>query len=85
MLDFIQPKFAWLLSTFHNNETLVWSRLQVAMGSAWFALSAADLTPLQLNPKYMMGWMMFNGFISEMLRRNRETDLDGDHNDHKEH
>jgi hypothetical protein len=72
MLAFITEKGAWLLSTFHGNETLVWARLQVALGAAWMSLSAADLTPLHIEPKYMMGWMMFNGFVSEMLRRNRE-------------
>jgi hypothetical protein len=82
MWAFLQPKFAWIIGTFHNNETLVWSRVQMAIGAAWMALSAADLTPLHLDPKYMMGWMMFNGFISEMLRRNREEFKDDDHKDH---
>lgn len=72
MWEFIKEKGSWVVSTFHANETIVWSRLQILLGSAWFALSSADLTPLHIDPKYMMGWMMFNGFVSEMLRRNRE-------------
>jgi hypothetical protein len=78
MLEFLQPKFAWLIDTFHANETIVWARLQVLIGSVWLVLSTQDLTPLHIDPKYMMYWTIFNGIVSEMLRRNRETNLDGD-------
>jgi hypothetical protein len=53
---------------FRNSETIFWSRLQVLVGSLWVALSASDLSPL-LNPKYMAIWLIFNGFITEYLRR----------------
>jgi hypothetical protein len=76
MYRLAKENFCSFIGTFRGSETIIWARLQVALGAAWLVLSRADLTPLDLKPEYAMYWMLFNGFISEMLRRNRE-DWDG--------
>lgn len=81
MWNFVRDKCIWVYGTFHNNETIFWARFQVAIGAAWMALSAADLTPIIVNPKYIAYWTIFNGFVSEMLRRSR---AEFDHRDDKD-
>lgn len=71
MYEFVKREAILFHSTFHDSETILWARFQVAVGSAWLALSSADLTPIIVNPKYIAYWTIFNGFITEMLRRSR--------------
>jgi hypothetical protein len=78
MWQFAHDKFLYTVETFRGSETIIWARAQVALGAAWMALSAADLTPIIVNPKYVAYWTIFNGFVSEMLRRNREEWKDDD-------
>jgi hypothetical protein len=69
---------AWWTSfqhSFHDSEVIVFARFQVVFGILWGILQVTDLAPLIDNPKYYTGWLMFSGFITEMLRRNRATDL----------
>jgi hypothetical protein len=80
MWEFVKREAIYLHGTFHDSETILWARLQVAIGSAWLALSTADLTPIIVNPKWIAYWTIFNGFVSEMLRRSRaEFDGSDDH------
>lgn len=72
MYEFLKREAGYLHSTFHDSETILWARFQVAVGSAWLALSTADLTPIIVNPKIIAYWTIFNGFVTEMLRRSRE-------------
>ena len=78
MWQFARDKTLYTVATFRGSETIIWARLQVALGAAWMALSAADLTPVIVNPKYVAYWTIFNGFVSEMLRRSREEWGGGD-------
>jgi hypothetical protein len=71
------------IRTFHSNETIIWARIQVMLGAAWLAVSAADLTPIIVNPKYVAYWTIVNGFISEMLRRSRAEFSPADDKDSK--
>lgn len=71
------------VATFHGNETIVWARLQVALGAAWLAISGADLSPIIVNPKWIAYWTIFNGFVSEMLRRARADFTGADDKDSK--
>jgi hypothetical protein len=69
---------AWWASfqhSFHDSEVIVFARLQVLFGVVWGVLTATDLAPLINNPKYLTSWVLFSGFVTEMLRRNRATDL----------
>ena len=69
---------AWWASfqhSFHDSEVIVFARIQVIAGIVWGILTVTDLAPLIDNPKYYTGWLMFSGLITEMLRRNRATDL----------
>ena len=79
---------AWWASfhhSFHDSEVIVFARLQVIFGLVWGILTVTDLSPLIENPKYITGWLLFSGMITEMLRRNRATDLDARRDDHDDH
>lgn len=68
----VKKFWAWykpIHDSFHDSEVILWSRLQVLGGAAWFAASTADLTPLVSNPKYVSAWVLFNGVVTEYLRR----------------
>lgn len=69
MWNFVRDKCIYAYFSFHNNETIIWARIQVALGAAWLALSGTDLSVFIENPKILGGWMFLNGFISEYLRR----------------
>lgn len=59
---------------FLRSETILWARLQVIVGAVWTALSATDLAPL-LNPKWLTYWLIFNGVVTELLRRRNDPTL----------
>ena len=70
---------AWALSfhaSFHDSEVILFARIQVLFGIAWAILSVTDMAPLITNPKYLTAWLLGSGMVTEMLRRNRATDLD---------
>ena len=69
MWEFIKDKVSYTWGTFHNNETIIWGRLQVALGSAWVAFSGSDLSKIIENPKYLGYTLMVVGFVTEYLRR----------------
>lgn len=58
--------------SFHDSEVILWARIQFIAGAAYAVLSTSDLSPVISNPKYLWGWMMFNSFVTEYLRRRRE-------------
>jgi hypothetical protein len=60
---------------FRNSETILWSRLQVLVGAIWVVLSAADLSPV-LSGKYLTYWLVFNGVVSELIRRRGTETVD---------
>lgn len=58
---------------FYNSALVLWSRLQVLLGSIVAVLLITDMTPW-LPAKYLAIWIPINGVISEYLRRtNTET------------
>lgn len=59
-----------------RSEVVAWARIQVLVGAVWMALSASDLSPL-LDPKYLTYWLIFNGIITELLRRRGTEYRDG--------
>jgi hypothetical protein len=69
MWNFVRDKCIWVYFSFHNNETIIWARIQILLGSAWLALSNSDLSVFIENPKILGYWMFLNGFVSEYLRR----------------
>jgi len=76
MWEFIRNKTVWVYGTFHNNETILWGRFQVALGAAWVAITQSDLSKIIENPKYLGYALMAIGFITECLRR-RNADFTG--------
>jgi len=76
MWEFVKAKVTYVKGTFHNNETIIWARLQVAGGAAWVAFSGSDLSKIIENPKYLGLTMLAIGFITEYLRR-RNADFTG--------
>ena len=62
-------------ASFHKSGTIVFARLQVLLGAVWTVLTMADLAPLISNPKYLTGWLLFSGVVTELTRRSR-TDID---------
>lgn len=78
MWEFIKRECAYLHGTFHDSEVILWSRLNVALGSAWYALQGVDVSPILKDPHYLVLWIIFSNFINEMLRRRRgDYDEDG--------
>lgn len=71
MWEFIKAKYAYIHGSFHESEVIAWSRFNVALGSAWVALQASDISPLVNNPRYMAYYIIFSNFVNEMLRRRR--------------
>lgn len=53
---------------FWRSETILWARAQVAFGIVWGVVSIADMSPL-LTGKWMTIWFIFNGIVTELLRR----------------
>lgn len=81
MLAWIKNEWDYLYGTFHGSETILWSRLNIAIGSAWVALQGSDLSPVISNPKYIAYWVIFSNFINELFRR-RHAEYD-DHGNMK--
>lgn len=73
MLQFIKNAYAYVYGTFHGSESIIWSRFNMAFGSAWLALQGADLSPIFNNPKYLSCWIIFSNFVNEMARRRNAT------------
>jgi hypothetical protein len=78
MYRFLRDKWDYTYGSFHGSEVLIWSRFQVAFGSIWLAVSQSDLSPFISNPKFLSGWLIFNGFVTEYLRRRRAEDFHED-------
>ena len=55
-----------------NSGTILWARINVLFGAVWVTLSQTDLSAV-LNPKYLTYWMIINGIITELVRRNGNT------------
>ena len=71
--------WAWykpIHDSFHDSEVILWARIQVLVGSLWVVASQTDLAPVISNPKYLTYWLIANGVITEVLRRNR-ADFNG--------
>jgi ABC-type thiamin/hydroxymethylpyrimidine transport system permease subunit len=71
--------WAAFVKSFHNSETIFWSRLQVVVGvllpivfTVVQVVTSTDLSPLFSNPKILVGWLIINGLLQEFLRRHRE-------------
>ena len=64
-----------MLHSFHDSEVIVFARVQVLFGVVWGVLTVVDISPILENPKYITGWLLFSGMVTELLRRNRATDL----------
>lgn len=68
----IKDEFGYLVSTFRSNETIIWARIQSVVGAVWAVVSVTDLTQFHLNATYVAYWMVFNGVVTELIRRHRE-------------
>lgn len=60
------------IGTFRSNETIIWARIQMVVGAAWAVLSVTDMAQFHFDPKYVAYWVVFNGFVTELIRRHRE-------------
>jgi len=82
MWNLLRDKSVWVYGTFHNNETILYARVKGMLGCLWFALAGTDLSAIINNPKYLAYWLMFDSFVSEMLRRSRaEFNHSDDHDE----
>lgn len=62
---------------FKNSETILWARIQVAIGVIGTGIVAVDpnlVAPL-IDPKYVPLLFAINGAVTELLRRARAKDL----------
>lgn len=69
MWTWLKTEFWSFHSTFHGSSVILWSRLQMTLGSLWFAFQGVDMSPILTNPKYLMAYMIASNFINETLRR----------------
>ena len=69
-MQWLRQEYDYIYGTFHDSSVIFWSRLQVLLGSLWFALQGVDLSPVLTNPKVLMGYLIVSNFVNEMLRRN---------------
>ena len=51
-----------------NSGTIIWSRIKTFVGIVWTVLASQDLSVI-LNPKWLLYWMVFDGIVSELIRR----------------
>jgi hypothetical protein len=72
MWEFVRGKWVYFRGSFRGSETIIWARLQMALGAAWLALSQTDMSVFISDKKQLAYWFMGNAFITEMLRRHRE-------------
>jgi hypothetical protein len=65
-------------NSFHGSETILWSRFNMLLGSAWIAIQGQDVSPVLHDPKYILYYAVGSNFINETLRRRGATyDDDG--------
>lgn len=78
MLQFLKDKYLYIHNTFHGSEVILWSRINVALGTAWVALQGVDVSPLIKDPKWLVYYIIFSNLVNESLRRHRaEYEHDG--------
>lgn len=78
MWQSIKSTVTYTYASFHGSEVIGFSRLNVMLGSMWFAFQGVDMSPILTNPKHLMGYIIFSNFVNETLRRRKATyDDDG--------
>jgi hypothetical protein len=77
-----------LVASFHDSETIIWSRIQVAIGiiapvvlTLLHVIFAVDLSPLFTDPRWLCLWLILSGFVGEYLRKHREDWSNADQDD----
>jgi hypothetical protein len=66
-------------ATFHQSAVIWFARVQILLGAIWAVLVATDLSSVIGNPKYITGWLIFSGVVTEMTRRARTVQDDDGH------
>jgi hypothetical protein len=78
MVTRIKAWYAYVHSTFHNSEVILWSRLNVLVGSLWLSVQGVDISPFIKDPRILAGWLIFSNLVNELARRRRaEYDENG--------
>ena len=62
---------------FSDSETILWARIQAALGIIALALTYVDpsLVTQLIDPKYVPLFILLNGVATEYLRRHRSKDM----------
>jgi len=77
---------AWWIAfhaSFHDSETILWARIKVAIGMILMASMSFDMSTIITNARWLFVYkvasifLMADGGFSEVVRRNRATDLEG--------
>lgn len=71
MWQTLKQTASYTYGSFHNSESIAWSRFNVVLGSAWIALQGQDVSPVLHEPKYILYYAVGSNFINEWLRRRR--------------
>lgn len=71
MYSFLRDKIVAFWSTMHGSETIIWARLQVALGSLYAGAQLFDVSQFDIDKKWVMAWIVGNGVLSEYLRRRK--------------
>lgn len=85
MWEFVKAKWTYFIGSFHNNETIIWNRFQMALGAAWIAVTSNtdQLAKIIENPKYLGYALMAIAAVGEYLRRRGATFTGADDKDSK--
>lgn len=77
MLPDVKSFWSHLVGWFHDSETILWARLQAALGVVAAIVTYVD--PAVLEPILPPAWVPFllvaNGVFTEYLRRRREAGM----------
>lgn len=71
------------IDTFHGNETIMWARLQLALGAIYVAMQGVDVSVFVTDKHLLQGYIFGNGLITELLRRRGATFTAADNQDSK--
>lgn len=78
MLQIIKEKALAFHASFHDSSVILFSRVNVALGTLWVGLQGVDVSPVVKDPKWMVYYVIGSNVVNELLRRSgAEYDKDG--------
>jgi hypothetical protein len=78
VIAWIKQEYAYIHSTFHSSEVILWARAQYVLLAVYTALQQVDLSAIISDHRLLQFYIFANALVSEFLRRrNAEYHEDG--------